>query len=507
MLNRLSRWAPGRLALVIALALVVTACQAELDVEVVVEEEGDGVVTAVLLLDPESADALLDLGTGTGLLLVDLARAGWLIDPPTVGDDGWTRVAATKEFGTPEQLSEVLLELDGPDGVLRSVELSRVRSFARVDYRLSGLLDPTGGFGQFGDDELEAALGVPLAELAQQAGLEPGDVDIAFRVELPGDLREGLVTGTTLPGEGAVGWSVTLADTEPVVLDTATTSRLVAPLVLRGVAVVAAVLAGLVLLGQVLRLIRPESRRRPIPAPHPAVRARAPRPAPPAAVVAPPPDAAGDQPVPPKVVALDAMGVLYKEGDDVHQLLIPFARERGSLLTEGELAARARSLSLGRITPAEFWSGIGVTGEAHELDQEYLARHQLNPGVVRFLRALRERGIRAACVTNDAAAWATALRRRHSLEGLIDLWVISGSVGVRKPDPPIYEALRRLAQVPTGDIMVIDDDLANLDAARSLGFRTAWYAPRAAEGEANGHAILRSLDVGPAETTAPAGTA
>jgi HAD superfamily hydrolase (TIGR01509 family) len=496
---------PGAvLAALAVVALLLVGCRAQIDVEVVVDDDGSGEVTATLALDPDAADQLLDLRAG--LPLEDLSQAGWWIEPPAVGEDGWTRIQATKEFGTPAQLSEIFDELDGPEGVFRSIELQRTRTFARVDYRLSGVLDPTGGFDQFADPELTEALGASVGEVADQLDAAPADVSVMLRVDLPGDLRESLVSGPTVPVANGRAWAVTLNDPAPVVVDASTTSRLVAPLVLRGVAVVAAVLAGLVLLGHALRLIRPESRRRPASTVRPRVAARASHPS--RAAAAPTEGSPIVAPASaPRVVALDAMGVLYREGDDVRRLLIPFARQRGSLLSDDELIERARALSLGRITTAEFWSTAGVAGEAHELDREYLALHQLNPGVVRFLRALRERGIRAACVTNDAASWATTLRRRHSLDALIDLWVISGAVGVRKPDAPIFEALRRLARVPAAEIMVIDDDRTNLDAARAMGFRTAWFAPEGEVTDANGHAVLRSLafaeDQRPA-TTEPA---
>lgn len=464
-------------------------------VDVDVEDDGGGEVTAVLALDPEAASRLVDLQGS--LPLEDLAQAGWRIEPPAEREDGWTEVVASKTFGTPAQLSLVLDELDGPEGVFRGIALQRVKTFARVDYQLTGTLDPTGGFDAFADSELEQTLGTTVADLATRQGASPEQVTVQLQVDLPGELREGSLAGNTETADESVAWTVTLSDVAPVAISVVTTARMVTPLVLRGIAVVAAVLAGLVLLGHALRLIRPEARRRPATAVRPKVAARAAHPsrALPAVPVSSNVEGGPGTPSAPKVVALDAMGVLYREGDDVRQLLLPFARERGSLLPDAELIERTRALSLGRMTPAEFWAGIGVSGDPNELDQEYLSLHQLNPGVVRFLRALRERQIRAACVTNDAASWAAALRRRHSLEGLIDLWVISGAVGVRKPDPPIFEALRRLAQVPVGDIMVIDDDRTNLDAARSLGFRTAWFAPDGDRDEAGGHTILRSLDI------------
>ena len=486
--------------------LTLTSCRADVAVDVAVDDDGSGTVTTTVRLDAPASDALLDLEPG--LPVDDLVRSGWSVDPPERDDDGGTVLVASKDFGTAEQFSEVMDELDGMGGVLRSFRLERSKTFARVDHHLTGQLDPTGGFDSFADPELQALLGVSVAQLAEQAGARPQDVVVHLSADLPGNLRESPTSGTPDPGpRGTVSWTVTLADPAPVPVDAVATTRQVTPLVLRGVAVVAAVLAGLVLLAQGLRLLRPESRRGASSDPKPRVPTRGPMGGPlvpSAATAAPDPEVVVGEP---KVVALDGMGVLYREGDDVARLLIPFARERGSLLTDKELAERARALSLGRITTSEFWAQVGALGPAEQLSHDYLALHQLNPGVVRFLRTLRQRGIRTACITNDAAPWATALRRRHSLEGLIDVWVISGAVGVRKPDIPIFEVLRRVAQVPANEILVIDDEPRNLDAARSLGFRTAWFRPQGPTDEANGHPVLRTLDLGvePAAASSAAG--
>ena len=197
------------------------------------------------------------------------------------------------------------------------------------------------------------------------------------------------------------------------------------------------------------------------------------------------------------------MGVLYREGSDIAEILIPFAREMGSTASDEVIRAKARAMSLGRLAPVELWKSLGIEGDPDELDDLYLSRHQLNPGVVKFLRELRDRGIRVACITNDSTTWANKLIVRHSLDGLIDPWIISGAVGVRKPDAPIYEVLRRVTAEPASSILVVDDELDNLDAARELGFRTAWFAPAGDRAGARGHPILRSfsLDASESEVT------
>lgn len=498
-----------RLLGVVVAGLILSGCRGNIDLTIDVREDGSGVVALQVTADQEAADQILDLSSEAGLPLIDLNQAGWVIEPPAVNDEGVTSIGASKEFGNPEQLIEVLAEISGDEGLFSDFELTRTKSFAKVTYELVGEITPA-GFEPFSDPELRAALDRTLASFASAGGESAADVGVSVQVMLPGSLDGDVsASGSPLPGndETTRRWTTTLdaQSSTPVMMGSAT--RAVAPLVWRGIAIVAGVLGLLVVFGHLLRMLRPTGRR-------PKTK-RAPLP--PAKGPAKdsgkdsgrdseelgvpgshPEDPSEAQPEDdePSVIVLDGMGVLYSQGQDVAEVLIPFAREMGSDATSDEIIARARALSLGRITPADFWSVIGVDGDVNELDDAYLSRHQLNPGVVKFLRDLREREVQVACITNECAAWANKLKAKHSLEGLIDPWVISGTVGVRKPDWPIYEVLRRITGHPPAAILVVDDDCDNLDAARSYGFRTAWFAPEGKTEDARGHSILRSFGVG-----------
>lgn len=499
--QQVKRW--SRWLLVAFSLLVLAACDSSVDVSVHVEEDGSGTVEVGVLLDSEAAGSILDLDT-VGLALADLETAGWQSEPPERLESGGLQITTTKAFGTIEQFEEVMAEVSGDARLFQDFQLSRLKGFARVDYAVTGRIDPN-GLEPFADAALVDSLERTLQSIADEYGATSSDVAVTLRVELPGDPREEeLATGEAMSdGDGTVRvWSTNLAATGDVIVRSSSTTQVVTALVLRGVAIVAAVLALLLVLGQLLRLLRPQGRRgRKKPAAKPKPK---PRPEP----VIPAEDAmvtADEMEAGPVVVALDGMGVIYREGQDIKEILIPFAREMGSELTEDEIVAKSRALSLGRLTPADFWAGIGIEGDTNELDDQYLSRFTLNPGVIKFLRTLRDQGVQVACLTNDATAWANKLRVRHSLDGLVDPWIVSGAVGVRKPDRPIFEVLRRVTGFAPNQIMVVDDELAILDAARDFGYRTAWFAPEGSMDESNGHAILRSFDVQtPAPTDAPA---
>jgi putative hydrolase of the HAD superfamily len=50
-------------------------------------------------------------------------------------------------------------------------------------------------------------------------------------------------------------------------------------------------------------------------------------------------------------------------------------------------------------------------------------------------------------------------------------WVFSNEIAVRKPDPRAYQALTEALGVPPQETVFIDDAVANVEAARALGFR------------------------------------
>lgn len=194
-----------------------------------------------------------------------------------------------------------------------------------------------------------------------------------------------------------------------------------------------------------------------------------------------------------QMVVLDAMGVIYTSGDDVVDLLIPFARKHGCQLSDVDIASVYRQCSLGRYSSGVLWQLLGLKGDPDELDESYLQQHTLMPGLRSFLDTLRTWDIPIACLSNDVAEWSRRLRKIHALEGAITSWIISGEVGMRKPDPGIYQYCLSMLQLPAQACLFLDDRLPNLEAAHSLGFRTAWFQPGADASNNSSHPLLTSF--------------
>lgn len=168
------------------------------------------------------------------------------------------------------------------------------------------------------------------------------------------------------------------------------------------------------------------------------------------------------------VILLDAMGVLYKSGDDVGELLVPFIGEQGSTVETKHIEEVYRLASLGKLEAEEFWRSVGLSSE---LEDKYLLRHTLFPGLLEFLNWAKATGIRICCLSNDVSPWSVKLRQRFGLDTFIDDWIISGDVGLRKPDPRIYSlTINRLGVAP-GRILFVDDRPANIYAALAAGMQ------------------------------------
>jgi len=134
--------------------------------------------------------------------------------------------------------------------------------------------------------------------------------------------------------------------------------------------------------------------------------------------------------------------------------------------------------------PAEFDEGRLTAREWHETVNERLGRvvdrstfddlimsaFSVDQAVVDVIRAIRVP--RIAALTNNSAQFASAIPTHlPDLEGLLAPILCSYEFGARKPDRAAYHgALDRLGVTPAR-VLCIDDQQANVDAARAVGIR------------------------------------
>lgn len=171
-------------------------------------------------------------------------------------------------------------------------------------------------------------------------------------------------------------------------------------------------------------------------------------------------------------IVLDAMGVIYRAQDDVEELLVPFIRSHGASIDTSDLNVLYEKASLGQLDVDQFWRELDLSPT---IEDDYLAGHELNEGVLDFLKFARNAGIDVWCLSNDVSRWSRKLRERFALEDLFVDFVISGDIGIRKPSEQAYQCLiDRIGIVPD---LFVDDRARNVSAARSAGIRSVLFGP------------------------------
>jgi putative hydrolase of the HAD superfamily len=113
----------------------------------------------------------------------------------------------------------------------------------------------------------------------------------------------------------------------------------------------------------------------------------------------------------------------------------------------------------------------GLTVNAARL-MEYIAEaSRERPIMLRAVSRLRERGLRVGALTNN---WATntAPAGPHPIARHFDALVESRAVGMRKPDPRIYQLICRRLGVEPPEAAFLDDLGTNLKTAKALGMHT-----------------------------------
>jgi 2-haloacid dehalogenase len=100
--------------------------------------------------------------------------------------------------------------------------------------------------------------------------------------------------------------------------------------------------------------------------------------------------------------------------------------------------------------------------------------------MVALLPALAHAGYALHALTNWSAETFPVARRRHGWLQRFEHIVVSGEVGLAKPDPAIFAlALEHIAR-PASQVVFIDDSAINTAAARQLGMATITFTTPAA---------------------------
>jgi hypothetical protein len=235
-----------------AVLLFLAGCRVDARVDIALEDDGSGTVTATLTFDRE---AMARLGgrakAAQQVPLGDLRDAGWQISSWTPGPRGTTTLTLTQEYADQDELARLLADLTGADGALRTPTIERERGWFTSRDSLSLVVDMRAlESGVVGDAELRARL--------EAAGLDPTTLDSQLTRELRDSFH--LTVAVQLPGGEVREYDATVGTEETVAAEQDHTDY--DRMVQLGLAVALAVLAALFLASAAVSARRNRRRRR-----------------------------------------------------------------------------------------------------------------------------------------------------------------------------------------------------------------------------------------------------
>ena len=121
----------------------------------------------------------------------------------------------------------------------------------------------------------------------------------------------------------------------------------------------------------------------------------------------------------------------------------------------------------------QFPQYAGLIGAYYDNWKDSIGNHL--EGTVEIMKRLKAAGYALYGLSNWSAETFPLMRDRFDFFKLLDDIVISGEVGMIKPEPEIFEHMLARIGKPAGACLFIDDAAANVGQAQKMGFATIHF--------------------------------
>jgi putative hydrolase of the HAD superfamily len=164
--------------------------------------------------------------------------------------------------------------------------------------------------------------------------------------------------------------------------------------------------------------------------------------------------------------------------------------------SDGEALALLRRLERGDVTDDEFERDFGAMLEVEPagLIGRLFAGLSPDEEMIAAVEAARRAGISTGLISNS---WGTGIYERAPMQ-IFDATVISGDVGLHKPEPEIYELGAERIGVPVEACVFVDDLRENVAGAEAVGMTAILH--RGADKTIPELERLLGVDLSPAKT-------
>jgi len=122
--------------------------------------------------------------------------------------------------------------------------------------------------------------------------------------------------------------------------------------------------------------------------------------------------------------------------------------------------------------------------------QFMLKQSQPIPLMIELIRTLKKQyRLKVVTVSNEGMELSDYRIPTYKLSEFVDIFIISGFVGMKKPDPDFYKLALDTAQVRPNEVLYIDDRLPFIELAATFGIEGIHHQTYEATAE-RAHAIL-----------------
>ena len=117
----------------------------------------------------------------------------------------------------------------------------------------------------------------------------------------------------------------------------------------------------------------------------------------------------------------------------------------------------------------------------------------VDPAMLDAARDLEATGVECALGTNQHRERAVYMRAALGYDSVFEPMIISAEIGVAKPDPRFFKVAVERIGLPAEQVLFVDDVLANVEGARSVGLVAEQFAKDAGRPELDRILALHGL--------------
>jgi HAD superfamily hydrolase (TIGR01509 family) len=170
-----------------------------------------------------------------------------------------------------------------------------------------------------------------------------------------------------------------------------------------------------------------------------------------------------------KVIIFDFFGVIRS---DQYQAWLG----RHGYTRTGDFAEVSHQADIGKLTMEQYYEGLHRLSHlpTPEIKSEFKAYADLDERLIELIKRLKA-DYRIGLLSNSNGPHLRAILDHNGLTPLFDDIIISGEIGLAKPDAAIFRYTLDQTESKPAETIFIDDNQANITAAAAMGIASLLY--------------------------------